>query len=314
MVGTAPTGTTDAPATSQVRADFDGAAQTLTLLTGVPELGQGIGDLLTAVAAAATSMEQDRIEVRCTSDPGGPSDLGMFGNRGATLTAAAAQDAIRGLERDIAAAHRASGSPHEPVQVLAGWRRIRRGELEFPVRPRTWSHSATAGRTDAGAGVAYGAALAEVEVDIATGIVSVLRVHAVHDVGKLLRPGGALGQAEGGLVQAIGIALSERAAFDAAGTPDVRGFFSHLVPTMTVAPRLGVTWLEDAGDDIPLPKGLGENTVAAVPAAIANAVRAATGAEVRAFPLSPPLVLDAIDAVRASSPDIVTGPVMSHSS
>jgi xanthine dehydrogenase molybdenum-binding subunit len=314
MVGTAPTGTKAEPATSEVRADFDGASQTLTLFTGVPELGQGIVDLLTAVAAAATNMGQDRIEVRCTSDPGGPSDLGMFGNRGAPLTAAAAQEAIRGLERDIAASHRAVEAPHETVQVLAGWRSIRRGDLEFPVRPQAWSRAATAAKTDAYAGLAYGAALAEVEVDTATGIVTVLRVHSVHDVGKLLHPGGALGQAEGGLVQAIGIALSERAAFDAAGTPDVRGFFSHLVPTMTVAPRLGVTWLEDAADDIPVPKGLGENTVAALPAAIANAVRAATGAEVRAFPLSPPLVLDAIDAVRASSPDTVTGPVMSHSS
>jgi CO/xanthine dehydrogenase Mo-binding subunit len=314
MVGTAPSGTKTVPATSEVRADFDAAAQTLTLFTGVPELGQGIVDLLTAVAAAATKIDPDRIDVRCTSDPQGPADLGMFGNRGATLTATAAHQAIIGLERDIAAAHRADNEPREAIQLLAGWRGIRRADLEFPVTPRTWSHTAAASTADARAGVAYGAALAEVEVDTATGIVTVLRVHAVHDVGKLLRPGGALGQVEGGLVQAIGIALSERAAFDTSGTPDVRGFFSHLVPTINVAPRLGVTWLEDTASETPLPKGLGENTVAALPAAIANAVRAATGAEVRAFPLSPPLVLDAIDAVRSFSPDIVTGPVMSHSS
>lgn len=314
MVGTAPSGTNAAPATSEVRADFDAAAQTLTLFTGVPELGQGIVDLLTAVAAAATGMDPDRIDVRCTSDPGGPSDLGMFGNRGATLTAAAAQQAISGLERDITAAHPAGDAPRETARLLAGWSSIRQGNLEFPVRPQTWSHTAAAGTTDAGAGVAYGAALAEVEVDTATGTVTVLRVHSVHDVGRLLRPGGALGQVEGGLVQAIGIALSERATFDAAGTPDVRGFFSHLVPTMNVAPRLGITWLEDTAAQAPAPKGLGENTVAALPAAIANAVRAATGADVRAFPLSPPTVLDAINAVRASSPGTAPGPVMSRSS
>jgi CO/xanthine dehydrogenase Mo-binding subunit len=314
MVGTAPSGTQFEPATSEVRAVFDGAAQILTLFTGVPELGQGIMDLLTAVAASTAGIEPGRIQVRCTSDPHGPSDLGMFGNRGAALTSAAAQAAIKGLERDITDAHRFEGAPHDTPRLLSGWRGIHRADQTFPLRLETWSHTAAAHKTDSGAGIAYGAALAQVEVDTATGIVTVLRVHAVHDVGQLLRPGGALGQVEGGLVQAIGIALSERATFDAAGIPDARGFFSHLVPTMNVAPRLGVTLLEDETSETRFPKGLGENTVAALPAAIANAVRAATGAEVRAFPLSPPLVLDAIDAVRKSSPAIVTGPAMSHSS
>ncbi len=301
MVGTAPAGTKAEPATSQVRADFDAAARTLTLLTGVPELGQGIIDLLTAVAVTATGLDPGRIEVRCTARLDGPADLGMFGNRGAPLTAAAAQAAISGLRRDIVAAHRPAGPSPEPPALLAGWRAIRRGSREYPLQPRTWSHTGAAATSDAAAGLAYGAALAEVEVDTATGLVTVLRVHSVHDVGKLLRPAGARGQVEGGLVQGIGIALSERAVFAADGTPDVRGFFSHLVPTMTVAPRIGVSWLEDPPGQA-APKGLGENTVAALPAAIANAVRAATGADVRAFPLSPPIVLDAIDAVRSASP------------
>jgi hypothetical protein len=76
----------------------------------------------------------------------------------------------------------------------------------------------------------------------------------------LPRPGGALGQAEGGLVQAIGMVLSERRA----------------------PARYRLAGRHSRPD--PAPKALRENTAPRLPAAIASAVRAATGAAVRAFP------------------------------
>jgi CO/xanthine dehydrogenase Mo-binding subunit len=269
LTGTSSAAQAGVPDTAEVHAEWDG--RTLTLVTGVPELGQGIVDLLTSIAVERTGLEAERTLVRCSASSDGPGDAGMFGNRGVTLTAVAAERAIDALV----------------------W------EMGGALAPGQWTASGRATKADQG--IAYGAAVAEVEVDTWTGVVRVVRVHAVHDVGRLRRPQAARGQVEGGIVQGVGIALYERATFDASGKPDVGGFFDHLVPTIGATPHMDVTWLCDESPHDAVVKGVGENTVTAVPAAIANALRAATGANVHQLPMTPAAVLDAIAAIDSSN-------------
>src|SRR5581483_4975967 len=60
----------------------------------------------------------------------------------------------------------------------------------------------------------FGCQVAEVAVDVETGEVDVLRVAAIHDVGRVINPLGASSQVEGGIIQAVGHTLSEERLLD----------------------------------------------------------------------------------------------------
>ncbi len=60
----------------------------------------------------------------------------------------------------------------------------------------------------------FGCQVAQIAVDTLTGAVTVERVWAVHDVGRIINPMGAISQVTGGVLQAIGFALTEERVVD----------------------------------------------------------------------------------------------------
>lgn len=135
----------------------------------------------------------------------------------------------------------------------------------------------------------FGVQVAEVAVDVETGEVRVDKVVAIHDVGRVINPLGASSQVEGGIIQGIGHTLSEERHLDpVSGMPLTQTLDAYKLPTIADVPEI-VTDLVDVPDPHLAnlgSKGLGEPPIIPTAAAIANAIRDATGADVRSLPIS----------------------------
>src|SRR4029079_3360652 len=111
-----------------------------------------------------------------------------------------------------------------------------------------------------------------VEVDRATGAVTVTDYASVHDAGTLLNPMLAEGQVRGGFAHGVGAALFERHVYDGDGNLMTASLVDYVTPTAPDLPELVVDHLESPSPFTPLgAKGLGEGATMSAPVAIANA-------------------------------------------
>lgn len=143
------------------------------------------------------------------------------------------------------------------------------------------------GQGDAYAAYAWASQLAEVEVDTETGKVEVLRIVAVHDVGKAINPSNVEGQIEGGVLQGMGFALTEEIVQEG-GYLKTRSLGEYMIPTSMDMPRI-----ESHIVEVPLPdgpygaKGVGEPALIPTPPAILNAICHALDIRVTELPANP---------------------------
>jgi CO/xanthine dehydrogenase Mo-binding subunit len=158
----------------------------------------------------------------------------------------------------------------------------------------------------------WGVQVAEVAVDVETGEIRVERVAAIHDVGRVINPLGASSQVEGGVIQAVGHTLSEDRLLDPeTGTVLTQTLDAYRMPTIADVPEI-VTELVDIPDEHLTnlgSKGLGEPPIVPTAAAIANAIRDATGAEISSLPITREEMLRALrDARRKTEEPVGTTP------
>ena len=148
----------------------------------------------------------------------------------------------------------------------------------------------------------FGVQVAEVAVDVETGEVRVDKIAAIHDVGRVINRLGAESQVEGGIIQGIGHTLSEERIVDpATGSILTRTLDAYKMPTIADVPEI-VTDLVDVPDPHLTnlgSKGLGEPPIIPTAAAIANAIRDATGADVRSLPITREEMLRALREAEA---------------
>lgn len=142
-----------------------------------------------------------------------------------------------------------------------------------------------------GATFASGNHAAIIEVDPATGIVTVLKYVAVHDCGRVINPMIVEGQVHGGVAQGIGGAFYERLVYDADGQPLSSTFMDYLIPTAMEIPAIETHHIETPSPLNPYGiKGAGEAGVIPVPALMAQALDDALspwGIRITDMPLSP---------------------------
>jgi 2-furoyl-CoA dehydrogenase large subunit len=130
-----------------------------------------------------------------------------------------------------------------------------------------------------------------VEVDPATGAVTVLDYVTVHDAGRLLNPALADGQILGGFAHGAGVALYERRLHDEEGNLLTGSFMDYLAPTAPDIPSVRIAHRATPSHVTALgAKGLGEGNTMSAPCAIANAVADAIGVDDLELPLTPPRV------------------------
>jgi CO/xanthine dehydrogenase Mo-binding subunit len=144
---------------------------------------------------------------------------------------------------------------------------------------------------ETGAGVpyfmyCYGAQVAEVEVNLRSAEVKVIKIWAAHDAGKIIFPGGAKGQMIGGISQGLGYALTEGFTFTN-GYPDKLTLKQYTMPTALSMPEVDLTYLDTIQPEGPFgAKGLAEPALISTAPAIANALFQATGQRLRSLPLA----------------------------
>ena len=147
----------------------------------------------------------------------------------------------------------------------------------------------------------FGIQVAEVAVDVETGEVRVDRIAAIHDVGRVINPLGARSQVEGGIIQGVGHTLSEERLVDpASGTVLTQTLDAYKLPTIADVPEIVVELLDIPDEHLTNlgSKGLGEPPIVPTAAAIVNAIRDATGADVRSLPISREEMLRALAEAR----------------
>jgi carbon-monoxide dehydrogenase large subunit len=142
----------------------------------------------------------------------------------------------------------------------------------------------------------FGCQGAEIEVDLETGQIYVLRLISALDAGRILNPDTARGQVEGAMIQALGATLTEKIYFASDGRINNSSLVDYRIPTTADIPRLEVFFIETEDKNGPFgARGLGEHGIVAVPAAVANALADALGIEVYEIPLSPATIIEALE-------------------
>jgi carbon-monoxide dehydrogenase large subunit len=143
---------------------------------------------------------------------------------------------------------------------------------------------------------ANGTAVVEVEVDIETGRVTIIRLVLAHDCGRLINPMVVDGQVMGGVAHAIGNALFERMLFDDQAQPLSTNFGEYLLPLATDIPRIEIVHQETPSPLNPLGiKGAGESgtipTIAPIIAAVEDAL-SPFGVKILETPITPQRIVE----------------------
>jgi xanthine dehydrogenase D subunit len=143
------------------------------------------------------------------------------------------------------------------------------------------------GQGDADVSFVFAAHRAVVDVDTDLGLVRVVQVATGQDVGRVLHPTQVIGQIEGGIAQGVGLAVMEEMVIED-GLVRNPSFTDYLIPTVADTPEVLATCIEEPEPDAPFgAKGAGEPPTISSTAAVAAAIRAATGVDVTRVPVRP---------------------------
>jgi CO/xanthine dehydrogenase Mo-binding subunit len=298
-----------------VRMGPDGS---VTVLVGTTELGQGARTVMAQIAAGVLRSPVSKVVVRGTDTRYTPYDRSTGASRSTTVAGLAvqraAQDVLDALVETAAARLEA------PPQLLTvadgaivdqGGRSMTHAELvrarfgfdggeligHGRVQPEGGSGSYAEGPVFWEVCVAG----AEVEVDTETGVVTVLRTSTVADVGRAINPQLVARQDEGATLQGIGNALFEEMVFAPDGMLLNDTLLSYRIPAFRdVPPAMHCSIVENGDGPGPFgAKGCGEGALAAIPAAVVNAL-ADAGVPMNTLPLTPERVWRRIQDLRIS--------------
>jgi CO/xanthine dehydrogenase Mo-binding subunit len=264
----------------------------VALRVGSTEIGQGTRTMLAQIVADTLALPYAWIE---TADP----DTARVPDSGPTVASRTCMVVGRILQlaaRNLSAAVGAYRTPEEfrarARTLLAG-----RDELTFEAqydRPGDirWSDETYQG--DAYGAYAWGANLADVEVDPVTYQVRCTRLTAVIDIGRAIHPILATGQIEGGSLQAVGWALYEEVVMRDGRMANGQ-LTNYIIPTTLDTPAMAVEIVENPYPHGPFgAKGVGECPIDGPAAAILAAIQAACGARLASIPATPERIFAAL--------------------
>ena len=147
-------------------------------------------------------------------------------------------------------------------------------------------------QTTTGADGGFATHICDVEVDPDTGATKIIRYTSFQDAGRAIHPAYVEGQMEGGIVQGIGWALNEEYIYGQNGKLENAGFLDYRMPVASDLPMIDSVILEIPNEKHPQGiRGVGEVPIVPALAAVANAVKVATGKRVTDLPISPPRLL-----------------------
>jgi CO/xanthine dehydrogenase Mo-binding subunit len=264
------------PSYAWVRVGSDGRA---TVVTAMQDIGTGSKTAMAQIAAEELGIPLEHVTVSIGDSARGPFASISAGSSTIPSMGPAVRAAAADARRQIDEIASQKGTPDAPLE-----------EIVALLEDAQILGKGARGPNPTGMQVlTFGVQVAEVAVDVETGEVWVERLAAVHDVGRVINPLGASSQIEGGIIQGIGHTLSEQRLMDpGTGRILTTTLDAYKLPTIADVPEI-VSELIDAPDEHLTnlgSKGLGEPPIVPTAAAIANAIRDATGADVHELPIS----------------------------
>jgi xanthine dehydrogenase YagR molybdenum-binding subunit len=279
-----------ARATCEIHADGS-----VVVRCGTQDIGTATRTIVAMIAAETLGLLVDHIHVEI-----GDSQYPFAPGSGGSTTAAAVSPAIRvttGKARDALFVRVAEALQATPDQLELGvgtvqvrgtsrslsWRDACRRLGTVPVSVEgQWEPGLSAGGTS-------GVQFAEVEVDVETGVTRVRRIVCVQDCGLVLDRKTAETQCYGGIISGVNYALMEERILDRNTANMVNPNMEwYLIAGQSDIPEIDVVLMDQPERGV---IGIGEPPAVATAAAIANAVRNATGVTVRSIPITPDKLL-----------------------
>ncbi|MFN3331176.1 MAG: xanthine dehydrogenase family protein molybdopterin-binding subunit [Caldilinea sp.] len=164
------------------------------------------------------------------------------------------------------------------------------GKLDTPV-------TASASVHPQNYGPGFGVHIVDVEVDVETGKVEILRYTAAQDVGKAIHPSYVEGQLQGGVAQGVGWALNEEYVYNDKGRLVNASLLDYRMPTALDLPMIDTVLVEVFNPGHPYGvRGVGETPIVPPAAAVANAIYQATGVRMTELPMSPARIVATLAA------------------
>jgi len=273
--------------------NYDG---TVSLIEGSTDIGGSRASIAMQLAETLGIRAEDVKPQVGDTDTAGYTDV-TGGSRTTFATGLAAYKL--GLDIQAKMAKRASilwNCPAEEVQVQDGVYKHNGHQLTFKQLAEKLPETGdpvvgSAAVSPEGSTNGFGTHICDVEVDPETGKVTVLRYTAVQDAGKAIHPSYVEGQMQGGSVQGIGWALNEEYFYDDQDKMRNASFLDYRMPTFLDVPLIETIIVEVPNPSHPYGvRGVGETPIVPPPAAVANAICAATGVRMTDLPMSPPKV------------------------
>jgi len=311
--------------TVHLKIDMDGG---VTIHSLAAEIGQGSDTMLAQCVAEVLGLDLSWMRVYSRSTDTAPIDLGSYSSRVTFMAGNAARKAAIEIKRQLqAAASRITGYEPETFDcedehLVCGIRPevrvpylqavdeamafvgalIARGQYETPPVGGTFK-GAAAGTAPS---YSYQAFIAEVDVDVETGIVKLLHIWAAHDVGRALNPLAVQGQIIGSIHMGLGQVLSETMRYShkvTDGNVLNANLLDYKIPGPMEMPPVDVFIVESDDPEGPFgAKECGEGALAPILPAVINAIYDAVGVRLRTLPITPDVVLDAIQRKEANKP------------
>jgi xanthine dehydrogenase D subunit len=291
----------DDHSTARVRLEVVGGRPAAMVHTAGAEVGQGLVTLQAQIARTELGVERVTI---APADTAVGSAGSSSASRQSYMTGGAVKRACEAVRRRLfaLAADRLGRTPGDlalkagnlvspeagvlsPIAEILGDEVIEetrefRHRPTFPLDPRT-------GQGDSHTQFAFCVHRAVVDVDVELGLVKVVELAAVQDVGAALNPQALEGQIHGGSAQGLGLAVMEEVQV-AGGVIQNPSFTDYLIPTILDMPPMRIQILEHPDPHAPYGlRGAGEpSTLSSTPAIVA-AIRAATGRDLTRIPVRP---------------------------
>ena len=257
-----------------------------TLSIGAADMGTGCDTILAQIAAEVLECPLDNVTVLGADTDSSPYDSGSYASSTTYVTGKAVEQCAEQLKQKICQVGAGLLGLDERAVVFAGDAVMSEDGTQRATLAQIAAASQCGSNTALEAVVTHSSEIspppfmvgaAEVEVDLETGEAQVIRYEAAVDCGTPVNPNLARVQAEGGILQGIGMALTENVTYDDRGMPQENSLMQYKIPARNDIGHIHVVFESSYEGTGPFgAKSIGEVVINTPLPAVADAIYHAT--------------------------------------
>jgi putative selenate reductase molybdopterin-binding subunit len=283
------------------------------LMVGATDIGTGADTMLAQIAAEQLGTSPDQMVVHSSDTDFTPFDTGAYASSTTYVSGGAVRKAAEEVRRQmVCVAARLLGAPCELLVFRGGrvfaadGRSVSFADIALDSLYRTHQQQimASASHMSYESPPPFAVHMAEVEVDMGTGLVRVLKYVAATDCGTVIHPQMAEGQVEGAIAMSLGYALTEELLYDERGVCLNADLLDYKVLAACDMPEMVTLMVETYEPSGPFgAKAVAEIAMDGPAPVVANAVANATGVRLKTLPLTSERVYRALRNPTSTSSD-----------